>query len=61
MSLLTTIAQSVGYGSESAFGLAFKKVMGCSPRQYGRGRSPNSPLQSTGQTVGIGRLEHVAG
>jgi AraC-like DNA-binding protein len=33
------IAQSPGYASESAFGLAFKKVMGCSPRQYGRDRS----------------------
>lgn len=32
------IAQSLCYASESAFGLAFKKVMGCSPRQYGRDR-----------------------
>jgi AraC-like DNA-binding protein len=31
------IALSLGYQSESAFGLAFKRVMGRSPRQYGRG------------------------
>jgi len=30
------IAVSLGYESESAFGAAFKRVMGCSPRQYGR-------------------------
>jgi AraC-like DNA-binding protein len=34
------IASSLGYESESAFGKAFKRVMGCSPRQYGHGRSP---------------------
>ncbi|WP_243295896.1 AraC family transcriptional regulator [Geothrix mesophila] len=33
---ISEIAASVGYGSESSFGLAFKRVMGCSPRQYGR-------------------------
>jgi AraC-like DNA-binding protein len=30
------IAFSLGYESESAFGFAFKREMGCSPRQYGR-------------------------
>ena len=37
---LCTIAQSLSYESESAFGKAFRRVMGCSPRQYtklGRG------------------------
>lgn len=29
-------AARFGYESESAFGAAFKRVMGCSPRQYGR-------------------------
>ena len=33
---LAEIAQSLGYESESAFGKAFRRVMGCSPRQYGR-------------------------
>ncbi len=31
---LSAIAQSLGYTSESAFGKAFRRVMGCSPRQY---------------------------
>ncbi|WP_044558870.1 AraC family transcriptional regulator [Azospirillum sp. B4] len=34
---VSTIALSLGYESESAFSTAFKRVMGCSPRQYGRG------------------------
>jgi AraC-like DNA-binding protein len=33
---LSAIAQSLGYESESAFGKAFRRVMGCSPRQYNR-------------------------
>jgi len=32
---ISVIALSLGYESESAFGKAFKRVMGCSPRQYG--------------------------
>jgi AraC-like DNA-binding protein len=31
---LSGIAQSLGYESESAFGKAFRRVMGCSPRKY---------------------------
>jgi AraC-like DNA-binding protein len=34
---VSSIAQSLGYESESAFSTAFKRVMGCSPRQYSRG------------------------
>ena len=34
---LSAIALSLGYESESAFGTAFKRVMGCSPRQHSRG------------------------
>lgn len=33
---LSAIAQSLGYDSESAFGKAFRRTMGCSPRQYTR-------------------------
>ena len=33
---LAETAFSVGYESESAFSTAFKRVMGVSPRQYGR-------------------------
>lgn len=35
---VSVIALSLGYQSESAFSTAFKRVMGCSPRQYGRER-----------------------
>ncbi len=37
---ISSIALSLGYESESAFGKAFKRVMGCSPRQYSHGRVP---------------------
>ena len=33
---VSVIARTLGYESESAFSTAFKRVMGCSPRQYGR-------------------------
>ncbi len=33
---LSAIARSSGYESESAFGKAFRRVMGCSPRKYTR-------------------------
>ena len=45
---LSAIALSLGYESESAFGKAFRRVMGCSPRQYSRGSLP-VPLSSTAQ------------
>ena len=37
---LSAVAQSLGYQSESAFGKAFRRVMGCSPRKYPRSVSP---------------------
>lgn len=37
---ISAIALSLGYESESAFSTAFKRVIGCSPRQYGRARNP---------------------
>ena len=33
---VSAIARSLGYESESAFGKAFRRVMGCSPKQYSR-------------------------
>jgi AraC-like DNA-binding protein len=33
---VATIAEALGYESESAFSTAFKRFMGCSPRQYCR-------------------------
>ncbi len=37
---ISTIALSLGYESESAFSTAFKRIMGCSPRQFSRIRHP---------------------
>jgi AraC-like DNA-binding protein len=33
---LSAIAHSLGYDSDSAFGKAFRRVMGCSPRRFSR-------------------------
>ncbi len=35
---VSSLTVSLGYESESAFSTAFKRVMGCSPRQHGRDR-----------------------
>ena len=40
---LSTIATALGYESESAFGKAFRRVMGCAPRQYAR-NTATSPI-----------------
>jgi AraC-like DNA-binding protein len=45
---LSTIAQSLGYKSESAFGKAFRRVMGCSPRQYTRSAAPGAIAENHG-------------
>jgi AraC-like DNA-binding protein len=50
---LTAVARSLGYESESAFSTAFKRVMGCSPRQYSRRRRPPA--------VSNAELEPIAG
>jgi AraC-like DNA-binding protein len=55
---ISVIALSLGYESESAFSTAFKRVMGCSPRQYGREDRP-SPSQREGARADL--LESVAG
>ena len=34
---VSAVALSLGYESESGFSVAFKRTMGCSPRQYARG------------------------
>jgi AraC-like DNA-binding protein len=58
---VSLIARSLGYESESAFSTAFKRVMGRSPRQYGR-RSPRASLKSgAGEGASAKRLEPVAG
>jgi AraC-like DNA-binding protein len=40
---IATLAPALGYESESAFSTAFKRVMGCAPRHYGRDRSAGLP------------------
>ncbi|MDQ2834509.1 MAG: AraC family transcriptional regulator [Acidobacteriota bacterium] len=48
---ILSLALSLGYESESAFGKAFKRVIGCSPRQYSRGgNSRHSDIGETGTT-----------
>jgi AraC-like DNA-binding protein len=37
---ISVVALALGYESESAFSAAFKRVMGCAPRRYGRMRLP---------------------
>jgi AraC-like DNA-binding protein len=44
---ISAIALSLCYESESAFGKAFRRVMGCSPRQYSRHESSPTPRSST--------------
>ncbi len=44
---ISAIALSLGYESESAFSTAFKRVMGCSPRQYGRGGNTTPQPKAT--------------
>jgi AraC-like DNA-binding protein len=49
---ISVIAPALGYESESAFSTAFKRVMGCSPRRYGRGRDASA----SGVTVVPGQM-----
>lgn len=57
---ISVIALSLGYESESAFSTAFKRVMGCSPRQYGR-EHVVSWYGNEGETVEERELDVVAG
>jgi AraC-like DNA-binding protein len=56
---LSAIAQSLGYESESAFGKAFRRVMGYSPRQYTRSGLPSSiPVKESAElgASALGRM-----
>lgn len=46
---IAVIAYAVGYESDSAFSAAFRRVMGCSPRQYARSRDPDPDAASLGE------------
>jgi AraC-like DNA-binding protein len=53
---ISVVARSLGYESESAFSTAFKRVIGCSPRQYSRRRNPAAtmrPRRATPTSCGI--------
>jgi AraC-like DNA-binding protein len=56
---VSAIARSLGYESESAFSTAFRRVLGCSPRQYGRGRA--GATATSEEAVRAEQLEPVAG
>jgi AraC-like DNA-binding protein len=56
---VSEIALSLGYESESAFSKAFKRVMGCSPRQYARGCNPSSTVLSSRDTSSARQLKLV--
>jgi AraC-like DNA-binding protein len=58
---ISVIALSLGYESESAFSTAFKRVMGCSPRQYSRDRNPVSLPHGEEEADRVDRLEPIAG
>jgi AraC-like DNA-binding protein len=50
---ISVISPSLGYESESAFSTAFKRVMGCSPRRYSRGRASAPVLASEAEPARI--------
>ncbi|HTZ60053.1 MAG TPA: AraC family transcriptional regulator [Acidobacteriaceae bacterium] len=58
---ISAIALSLGYESESAFGKAFKRIMGCSPRQYKRGCVPVTASTDQDEDVRADQLTAIAG
>jgi AraC-like DNA-binding protein len=56
---ISVIALALSYESESAFSTAFKRLMGCSPRQYSRSRNSPSPSRSEA-VAAANQLELVA-
>jgi len=57
---VSVIALALGYESETAFSTAFKRVMGCSLRQYGRGQAPAASLHGEQEPLSANQLEPVA-
>jgi AraC-like DNA-binding protein len=57
---VSAIALSLGYESESAFSTAFRRFMGCSPRQYSRGRTPASPSDKEAESDRANQLRSNA-
>jgi AraC-like DNA-binding protein len=52
---ISIIVLSLSYESQSAFSTAFKRVMGRSPRQYGRGANTAPHSRGAGETPSSGR------
>ena len=46
---ISIVSRAIGYESEAAFSTAFKRVTGCSPRQYGRVYNPNVQTAAGGK------------
>ncbi len=57
---VSAIALELGYESESAFSKAFRREMGCSPRQFSRGHN-NASSPRAGAEISARRLELAAG
>jgi AraC-like DNA-binding protein len=57
---ISVIALSLGYESESAFSKAFRRVMGCSPRQYSRHASSPIPHSLATNEAGYDHQMEVA-
>jgi AraC-like DNA-binding protein len=49
---VASIALGLGYESESAFGVAFKRVLGCAPRQYARHAADRFDEEDGGRPAG---------
>lgn len=58
---IAAIALALGYESESAFSTAFKRIMGCSPRQYARGCRSAREARLAPAAGDPGLLQPVAG
>lgn len=50
---ISLIAPSLGYESETSFSMAFKKIMGSSPRRYARRGSSLSPSPSDAEAASL--------
>ena len=51
---VAAVAWSLGYASETAFGTAFKRIMGHSPRRHGRTRAAKPPVARERQAHHVG-------
>jgi AraC-like DNA-binding protein len=57
---ISVIASSLGYESDSAFGKAFKREMGCSPKQYSHRRSSTPHSLTTNEASYDNQVELTA-